>query len=81
MSAAEQDVLNRLMQLDVHARRRVIHLAEQSLEPALSEMEWLNQADQLRAKLAERHGPLQFSIVDLIHEVREERTNDLMDRY
>jgi hypothetical protein len=79
MSALEQEILEKLMQLDEPARRRVIQLAEQSLVPEASN--WLAETRALRAEMRAKYGKLDISIADLLDEAREERLNDLLDRH
>lgn len=79
MSALEQEIFDKLMQLDESARRRVIQLAEQSLSPA--SVSWLDQARALRSEMRTKYGKLSFSAAQMVNDVREERLNELMDRY
>jgi hypothetical protein len=78
MSALEQDILNRLMQLDQTARLRVIRAAEQmSAEPAAapeSWATWLRETRQLRDSLRGRYEALNIDVTALVREVREEES-------
>lgn len=82
MSALEQEIFEKLMQLDEPARRRIVQAAASTL-PAESAQssDWLEAQRTIRAEMRAKYGVLQFSVADLVNEVREERLNDLTDRY
>lgn len=82
MFALEQEILEKLMLLDEPARRRIAQAAASTLpdESALSS-DWLEAKRAIRAEMRAKYGVLQFSVADLLNEVREERLNDLTDRY
>lgn len=81
MSALEQEIYEKFQQLDDEAKRRVLHmLAEQQANPA-AQGDWLDEARALRAEMRTKYGKLAFSAAMLVNEDREERLNDLMDRY
>jgi hypothetical protein len=78
MSALEQDILNRLMQLDHTARLRVIRAAEQmSAEPAAAPESWaiwLRETRRLRDSLQDQYGTLNIDVTALVREVRDEES-------
>ena len=81
MSALEQEIYEKFEQLDESAKERVVQtLADQQARTA-AKGDWLTAARALRAEMRGKYGKLAFSAAMLINEVREERLNDLMDRY
>jgi len=51
------------------------------MEPVVTVDDWLEGATKLREELAAKYGKMSFTVSDLIREMREERLNDIMDRY
>jgi hypothetical protein len=81
MSAAEQDVLNALLQLDAAARRRVVQAAASTLpDDAPPSVDWLDIKRAIRAEMRAKYGALHISAADVLNAAREERLNDLTDR-
>ncbi|MDZ4769842.1 MAG: hypothetical protein SGJ24_11995 [Chloroflexota bacterium] len=84
MSALEREVIEKFQQLDDEAQQRVGVLIAQQTEartPSSGADRWLDGARALRAEMRARYGKLTFSAAMLVNEVREERLNELMDRY
>jgi hypothetical protein len=84
MSALEQEILEKFRQLDGATRDHVLEVLQHESDSLTTadERAWLDRATQFRLSLREKYGFHHFgSIQDLLDEVREERLNDLMDRY
>lgn len=84
MSALEQEIMEKFHQLDDVAQLRIRTLIERATEPPLATVtheHWLEDAQALRAEMSQKYGIFPFSIATLIDEVREERLDELMDRY
>jgi len=82
MSTLEQEILEKLMALDEPARRRIVQAAASTLpDESAQSRNWLETKRTIRARMRAKYGVLQSSIADLLNEVREERLNDLTDRY
>jgi len=77
MSALEQEILERLQQLDQDAQRRIIQLVEatwteQANQPPPWDA-WLHTAQALRAKIQVKYGHhTGIDVTALVREVREE---------
>jgi hypothetical protein len=82
MSAIEQEILDRFRQLDDEAKARVIAaLTEESSVAPMSAEAWLVWARGFRSEMQAKYGKDKlFGSVDLLHEAREDRLNDLMGR-
>ncbi len=80
MNALEQEVIKKFRQLDKAARQRVLLQMEHedTVPEPMSPEEWLEWADAFGAKIYARYGERKLTSVDLLHEAREERLNDLM---
>ncbi|MDX2163583.1 MAG: hypothetical protein SF162_19870 [bacterium] len=76
MSALEQEVLAKLMQLDEAARWRVLQVAAQTFSPPAADS-WVDEAHALRMEMRVKYGTLSFSAAALVDEVREERLREL----
>lgn len=82
MSALEQEILEKLMLLDEPARRRIAQVVASTLpDESPQSRDWLEAKRTIRAEMRAKYGVLQFSVADLLNEAREERLNDLTDRY
>lgn len=90
MSALEQEIIEKLRLLDKEAQQRVWQQIELDasypampsvIEPVVSLETWLEEATKMRQEFAAKYGQLSFNIADLINEMREERLNDILDRY
>lgn len=82
MSALEQEVIDKFRLLDNEAQQRVLLQIEQdvssgSLEPMTTE-DWLQWAVAFGERIERKYGPNRISSVELLHEAREERLNDIM---
>lgn len=79
MSALEQEILERIAQLDDATKLRLLEwldLHASTDEPIEATSESLIE---LGATFAEKYGPNHFgSAADVLNEIREERLNDLM---
>ncbi len=74
MAAIEKEIIEKFRLLNKDAQKRVLaQLSEQ--------LSWLDETRALRAEMRERYGKLAFSSAEVLNEIREERLNDLMDRY
>lgn len=51
------------------------------LSDKLVSTNWLENKRAIRAEMRAKYGTFQFSVAELVNETREERMNDLMDRY
>lgn len=80
MSALEQEIYEKFQQLDDDAKQRVLQALTQP-QANVAKGNWLDETRALRAEMRAKYGKLAFSAAMLINEVREERLNDLMDRY
>lgn len=76
MSALEAEVLEKLLELDVDARHRVIDAAmaaEATPDKPNAWAEWNSEADALREELARKYpGGTGIDVVALLREVRDE---------
>ncbi len=84
MSALEQEIYEKFQQLDDDAKQRVRALIDQRTALTSKQAEsgdWLDEARTLRTDMHAKYGKLAFSAALLVNEVREERLNELMDRY
>jgi antibiotic biosynthesis monooxygenase (ABM) superfamily enzyme len=76
MSVLEAEVLEKLMELDVDARHRVIEAAiaaEVTSDKTKAWVEWNEKADALRDELARKYpGGTGIDVVALLREVRDE---------
>ena len=83
MSALEQEIFDRFVQLDKDAQLRLAaRLTQQAQEEAdatqkMSIKEWLEWATAFGDYIHEKYGTLPNS-VDVLNEIREERLDDLM---
>ncbi len=82
MSALEQEILEQILRLDETSRRRIVEAAAATLRDKVeTSPDWLEEIRTIRAEMRAKYGKSQFSVATLLNEVREERLNDLMDRY
>lgn len=82
MSTLEQEIIDKFRLLDKEAQERVRQQIEQdvpdeTLEPMSTE-EWLEWAIAFGKRMEKKYGPNRISSVDLLHEAREERLNDIL---
>lgn len=77
MSALEQEIIEKLMQLDEPARRRIIQLVETTWTEEANQPSpwdaWLYTAQALRAEIQAKYGHhTGIDVTALVREVREE---------
>ncbi len=82
MNTLEREIIEKFQQLDKDAQQHVKTVIEQETEsPTVINDRWLADTRALRAEMHKKYGKLAFSAAMLVNEVREERLNELMDRY
>ena len=81
MTTLDQQIMEKVQQLDDTQKQVLLEFAEHLGERELTLAEWLDKVDATRQRLAEKYGvnPT-FSVQELLDEVREERLNDIMGR-
>jgi hypothetical protein len=73
MSALEQEILDKLQLLDRPAKQRVLNFLFSELGADFDVHTWLADLREIRTAIADRTGSTQgVSVMDLLHETREE---------
>lgn len=76
-SQIEQEIVEKFWTLDPAARRRVLDQLTTLPQP---DKNWLDNLRALRERIYQENGKPFISIAEIIHEMREERLHDLLDR-
>jgi hypothetical protein len=73
----EQEIVEKFWTLDPAARRRVLDQLTALQQP---DKNWVDNLRALRERIHQENGKPVISIEEIIHEMREERLHDLLDR-
>ncbi len=79
MSALEQEIIEKLHQLDDAQKIQVLEFIERVYSPQFSHTDWVQRVETFQAEIHSKYGNRpQVSVQDLLDEVQEERLDDLM---
>lgn len=79
MSAIEQELIDKIRQLDDTQKIRVLEFVQEIGKPTPTPEDWFERVEAFQAELRARHGSsFRINVQELLDEVREERLDDLL---